>query len=191
LQVLHRPRKAGLRSAYLAGFRMALNEGVEAIAQIDADLSHQPGLLPEMVHRLDACDVVLGSRYIEGGAVDRRWAPWRKRLSAFGNLYARTILQLQVRDLTTGYRVWRRETLLGMPLERVQASGYVFQVEMAYVAACLEYDMCELPIYFADRRHGSSKMSFRIQVEAALRVWQVWWNYRDLRRIGRLGRLAG
>jgi len=188
MDVIHRPGKLGLRSAYLTGFERALGQGAEAIAQMDADFSHDPAALASMVARLEACDMVLGSRYIPGGAVDRRWAWWRKALSAFGNVYARAILRFPVADTTTGYRLWRRETLLGMPLRRVQANGYVFQVEMAYLAACLEYNICELPIYFADRRRGSSKMSFRIQAEAAFRVWQVWWSYRDLRRAGRRGR---
>ena len=188
LNVLHRQEKQGLRSTYLAGFQKVLEEGAQAAAQMDADFSHDPAVLVEMARRLDSCDVVLGSRYIKGGSVDERWPLWRKSLSAFGNIYARTILNLPPHDVTTGYRLWRRETLLGMPLERVQASGYVFQVEMAYLAYCLEYRICETPIYFADRRWGKSKMSFKIQTEAALRVWQVWRHYRDLQKLGRAGR---
>lgn len=188
LNVLHRPEKLGLRSTYLAGFQKVLEEGAQAAAQMDADFSHDPAVLVEMAKRLDSCDVVLGSRYIKGGSVDEHWPLWRKSLSAFGNIYARTILNLPPHDVTTGYRLWRRETLLGMPLERVEASGYVFQVEMAYLAYCLEYKICETPIYFADRRWGKSKMSFKIQTEAALRVWQVWQHYRDLRKLGRAGR---
>jgi dolichol-phosphate mannosyltransferase len=189
-KVLHRPSKLGLRSAYLTGFHKVLENGAQAVAQMDADFSHDPAALVEMTNRLEGCDVVLGSRYIKGGAVDERWPLWRKSLSAFGNIYARAILDLPPHDVTTGYRLWRRETLLGMPLERVEASGYVFQVEMAYLAHCLEYKICESPIYFADRRLGKSKMSFKIQTEAALRVWQVGWHYRDLRKIGRAGRKA-
>ncbi len=180
IRVLHRPGKLGLRSAYLQGFRQALDEGARAVAQMDADFSHDPQVLPAMAARLETCDVVFGSRYVAGGSVDERWPGWRKGLSAFGNFYARTILGLSLRDMTTGYRLWRRETLLGMPLERIRANGYVFLVEMAYMAACLGYRIGETPIYFADRRWGKSKMSFRIQLEAALRVWQVKWNYRDL-----------
>jgi len=124
---------------------------------------------------------VLGSRYVPGGAVDERWAFWRKSLSRFGNFYARTILGLPLRDVTTGYRLWRSQTLQGMPLERVRSNGYVFQVEMAYLAYRLGYRIREVPIYFLDRQGGQSKMSFRIQLEAALRVWQVKRAYRDLR----------
>jgi dolichol-phosphate mannosyltransferase len=157
---------------------------------MDADFSHDPAVLTEMAERIESCDVVIGSRYVEGGSVDERWPLWRKGLSAFGNFYARSILGFPLRDVTTGYRMWRRETLQSMPLERIRSNGYVFLVEMAYLAHCLEYDIREVPIYFADRRWGKSKMSFKIQSEAALRVWQVWWNYRDVRRAGRKARVA-
>lgn len=189
MAVLHRPSKAGLRSAYLQGFRRALDTGAQAVAQMDADFSHEPEVLVQMAERLSECDLVIGSRYVEGGSVDRNWPAWRKRLSAFGNLYARAILGFPVRDSTSGYRLWRRETLQGMPLERVQANGYVFQVEMAYLASSLEYRLCEVPIYFPDRRLGKSKMSFGIQAEAAIRVLRVWWDYRDLRGVGRRARI--
>ncbi len=181
LRVLHRPAKQGLRSAYLSGFREVLTWDIEAIGQMDADFSHDPNTLPEMVARLQTCDVVFGSRYVRGGSVDRRWPIWRKGLSRFGNFYARTILGLPLHDVTTGYRLWRREALQGMPLERIQANGYVFLVEMAYLAYLLDYSLKEVPIYFSDRKWGKSKMSLRIQLEAALRVWQVKWAYRDIR----------
>lgn len=180
VSVLHRPGKLGLRSAYLQGFQHALNNGAQAVAQMDADFSHDPQTLVQMADHLKDCDVVLGSRYIQGGRVDDRWPWWRKKLSAFGNFYARTILGVPLRDMTTGYRLWRREALLGLPLERIRSNGYVFLVEMAYIAYRLGYRIGETPIYFADRRWGQSKMSFRIQLEAALRVWQVKWSYRDL-----------
>ncbi len=190
LAVLHRFEKRGLGSAYLDGFHRALHDGADAIVQMDADFSHDPGRLVEMVDALDRCDLVLGSRYIAGGGLDKNWALWRKGLSAWSNFYARTILNIPLRDVTTGYRLWRRETLLGMPLERIQSNGYVFLVEMAYLAHCLAYSIGEVPIYFADRQRGNSKMSLRIQAEAALRVWSVWWNYRDLRKAGRRARVA-
>ncbi len=189
LEVLHRPGKMGLRSAYLNGFQRVLNEGAQAVVQMDADFSHDPSALVEMSKQLRSYDVVLGSRYIQGGSVDERWSGWRKGLSAFGNFYARSILGLPFRDVTTGYRMWRRDTLLQMPLERIQSNGYVFQVEMAYLAECLEFKIGESPIYFADRRWGKSKMSIKIQMEAALLIWQVWWGYRDLHKAGRAGRL--
>ena len=189
INVMHRPVKTGLRSAYLNGFQKAFNEGAEAVVQMDADFSHDPYALVEMTKRFETCDLLLGSRYVEGGSVDVRWPSWRKWLSAFGNIYSRTILRFPLQDVTTGYRIWRRGTLLQMPLERVQSNGYVFQVEMAYLAHCLEFEIAEYPIYFSDRRWGKSKMSIRIQLEAALRIWQVWWGYRDLRKAGRAARL--
>ncbi len=188
IQVLHRPAKQGLRSAYIEGFRLALRQPAGAIVQMDADFSHDPANLVEMLHLLEATDVVLGSRYVHGGSVDQRWPLWRKGLSAFGNWYARTILGLPLRDVTTGFRMWRRQTLEGMPLERIHANGYIFLVEMIYLACCLKYRIGESPIYFADRRWGKSKMSLRIQLEAAGRIWQVLWNYRDLRRQGEKAR---
>ncbi len=117
VNVLHRKDKLGLRSAYLDGFRRVIDEGGEAILQMDADFSHDPNKIPEMVRKLESCDVVLGSRYVPGGSVDKNWPVWRKNLSAFANFYARTILGLPQRDITTGFRLWRRETLLGMPFE--------------------------------------------------------------------------
>jgi len=189
VDVLHRPGKMGLRSAYLNGFQKVLNGGAQAVAQMDADFSHDPSALVDMAKLLESSDLVIGSRYVQGGSVDEHWPFWRKGLSAFGNYYARTILGLPLHDVTTGYRIWRRETLMRMPLERVQSNGYVFLVEMAYLAHCLEFNINEAPIYFADRRWGKSKMSLKIQIEAAFRIWQVWWQYRDLRKAGKLGRL--
>ncbi len=186
LGVIHRTGKLGFGSAYLTGFRIALDDGAEAVAQMDADFSHDPVKLVEMASRLQTCDLVIGSRYIEGGAVDEHWPLWRKSLSAFANFYARTILHLSQHDVTAGFRLWRRETLEGMPLQRVRSNGYVFQVEMTYLAACLGYKIEEVPVYFPERQKGKSKMSFAIQAEAALRVWFVWWGYRDLRIPGKV-----
>jgi dolichol-phosphate mannosyltransferase len=123
---------------------------------------------------------VFGSRYVPGGKLDERWGLGRRLLSRYGNGYARTVLRLAVHDATGGFRVWRRETLQGMPLSRVRSDGYVFQVEMALLAERLGFRVQELPIYFEDRRIGRSKMSFRIQAEAALRVWQLLREYRGL-----------
>ena len=147
---------------------------------MDADFSHDPIVLIEMARCIASCDVVIGSRYVKGGSLDERWPAWRKLLSAFGNYYARTILALPLRDVTTGYRMWRREALQNMPLDRIRSNGYIFLVEMAYVAYLMGYKITEVPIHFADRRWGKSKMSFKIQVEAAMRLWDVWWHYRDL-----------
>ena len=180
--VLHRAAKQGLRSAYMDGFQKAFDTGADAVVQMDADFSHDPAVLSEMARRIASCDVVIGSRYIKGGSLDERWPAWRKLLSAFGNYYARTILSFPIRDVTTGYRMWRREVLQNMPLDRIRSNGYIFLVEMAYVAYLMKYQICETPIHFADRRWGKSKMSLRIQLEAAVRIWDVWWHYRDLRR---------
>jgi len=180
--VLHRAGKLGLRSAYLEGFHKAFDLGADAVVQMDADFSHDPLVLVEMARRIESCDVVIGSRYVKGGSLDERWPLWRKGLSSFGNHYARWILGFPLHDVTTGYRMWRREALQGMPLDRIRSNGYIFLVEMAYVAFIMEYDITEVPIHFADRRWGKSKMSLRIQLEAAMRIWDVWWHYRDLRK---------
>lgn len=189
IEVMHRSGKLGLSSAYLQAFRHLIERpDVEAIAQMDCDFSHDPAALVEMAQRLGTCDLVLGSRYIPGGGTDIHWPAWRKALSAFGNFYARTILGLPIRDVTGGYRLWRKSTLQAMPLERVKSSGYIFMVEMACLAYLMGFRIVETPIYFADRRWGKSKMSFKIQVEAAFRVWQVLWDYRDLHRQAKAAR---
>ena len=180
INVLHRSGKLGLGSAYIQGFRLCLADGSDFIGQMDADFSHSPQKVLELVKALPDYDMALGSRYIPGGSLDTDWAFWRKGLSVFGNFYARSILGLPIRDVTGGFRLWKRETLSHLPLERVRSNGYVFQVEMAYVADRLGYKMKEIPIYFAERRFGKSKMSLRIQLEAAIRVWQLRGLYRDL-----------
>lgn len=180
LSVITREGKLGLGSAYLSGFQLALRDGADAIAQMDADFSHPPEKLLELLEALATCDVAMGSRYIPGGKLDEMWPLWRKWLSAFGNYYARKILRLPIRDATGGFRVWRRSTLMNIPLERVRSNGYAFQVEMAYIACQLGFSFREVPFYFADRHWGTSKMSFAIQVEAALRVWEILFEYRDL-----------
>ncbi|HXD09879.1 MAG TPA: polyprenol monophosphomannose synthase [Anaerolineales bacterium] len=181
VQVLHRAGKLGLRSAYVEGFHKAFELGAEAVVQMDADFSHDPSVLKEMARHIIDCDVVIGSRYVKGGSLDENWPMWRKVLSGFGNRYARTILHFPLHDVTTGFRMWRREALSNMPLDRIRSNGYIFLVEMAYVAFLMEYDIVEVPIHFEDRRFGKSKMSLKIQLEAAMRIWDVWWHYRDMR----------
>ena len=180
IEVLHRAGKLGLGTAYIQGFQQALRAGAEAIGQMDADFSHPIEKIPLLLQALGKYDIAIGSRYVPGGSVDLEWPLWRKGLSAFGNFYARTILRLPVRDVTGGFKIWKNEALQVMPLERVRSNGYAFQVELAYIAHRLGLNICELPIYFADRQWGKSKMSFRIQREAAVRVWQLLWEYRDL-----------
>ncbi len=188
VSVLHRAGKLGLRSAYIEGFRKAFDLGADVIVQMDADFSHAPSVLTEMAQQIASCDEVVGSRYTKGGSVDERWPLWRKFLSSFGNFYARTILAFPLHDVTTGYRMWRREALQNMPLDRIRSNGYIFLVEMAYVAYLMGYKITEIPIYFADRRWGKSKMSLKIQLEAAVRIWDVRWHYRDLRKQWSRGR---
>ncbi len=180
VSVLHRAGKLGLGSAYIQGFQKAIQNGAEAVGQMDADFSHPPEKVVELVKALETCDMALGSRYVAGGKLDERWPLWRKALSGFGNFYARTILGLKLRDVTGGFRLWKSSTLNAMPLDRIRSNGYIFQVEMVYVATKLGFHFSEIPIYFADRRWGQSKMSIRIQLEAAVRVWQLPGMYRDL-----------
>ena len=182
IDVLHRPGKMGLGTAYVTGFQMAVKAGADAVGQMDADFSHPPAKLVELAAALEGCDVAVGSRYIPGGGVDKDWPIWRKLLSAFGNWYARTILGMKLHDVTGGFRLYKKQLIQQLPFERIRSSGYVFQVEMAYLITLLGFKFKEVPIYFAERQLGKSKMSFRIQVEAALRVWQLLWNYRDLKR---------
>jgi dolichol-phosphate mannosyltransferase len=180
VSVIHRDGKLGIGTAYIEGFKQALDMGAKTIAQMDSDFSHPPEKLLEMAEVLNTCDMVIGSRYIAGGQLDENWPLWRKGLSWFGNIYARTILNVPIRDVTAGFRIWRRETLLGMPFNGIRSNGYAFQVETLYMATRLGYQCKEIPIYFADRRWGESKMSFRIQKEAAIRVWQMLFEYRHL-----------
>lgn len=181
VRVLHRPGKLGLGTAYIQGFQLALSQGADYIGQMDADFSHPIDKIVPMVEALSEYDFAIGSRYVPGGRLDERWPIWRRALSGWGNFYARTILGMKIRDVTGGFKLWKRETLSAMPLERIRSNGYVFQVEISYVASLLGFKCKEIPIYFADRRWGKSKMNFRIQVEAAIRVWQLLSLYRDLR----------
>jgi len=183
ISVIHRTGKLGLGTAYIQGFQRALSAGADLIGQMDADFSHPPEKIPEMLSAIKNFDVVLGSRYVLGGKIDDTWPFWRKGLSSFGNIYARTILALPVQDTTGGFRIWRQETLRSMPLQRVRSNGYAFQVEMTYIAHSLGFQFGEIPIYFADRRWGDSKMSFQIQLEAAVRVWKLLLEYRDLQPV--------
>jgi len=189
MSVLRRSGRLGISSAYVQGFRYALTDNVDAICQMDADLSHDPATLVTMTKCLETCDVVFGSRYTPGGSVDMQWPIWRRGLSAWGNFYARMILRLPVRDITTGFRLWRSETLRGIPFDGIKSKGYIFQVEMAYLAHCLEYRILETPFHFADRCHGKSKMSLQIQMEAAFCVWQIWLTHRHLCHIGSAARI--
>ncbi len=172
--VLHRSGPRGLGRAYVDGFRWALAHGAEQIVQMDCDFSHNPAYIPQFLQHIGDYDVVVGSRYVPGGKTDEGWGVGRWLLSWWANsIYTRLILGCQVRDMTAGFKLWRRETLMGLGLERIRAQGYVFQVEMAYVTERLGYRVLEVPIYFEDRRIGQSKMTIPVKFEAALRVWEI------------------
>jgi len=181
--VIHRTGKRGLGLAYREGFRYALDAEMDLIVQMDADFSHSPKYIPLFVEKIqEGYDVVVGSRYVSGGELDEQWSFGRYLLSWWANsVYARAILRLKVKDSTAGFKCWRRSALLGLDLDTIRSNGYIFQVEMAYVCQRLGYRIAEIPIFFEDRRIGKSKMSVPIKVEAALRVWQVWWRHRRLR----------
>jgi dolichol-phosphate mannosyltransferase len=181
IKVMHRAGKLGLGTAYVSGFQELLKTDVDTIAQMDADFSHPPEKLLEFHAALQNADVVFGSRYIPGGSLDRDWPAWRKFLSRFGNEYARAILRIPVKDLTGGYRLWKREVLSAIPLDQIRSNGYIFQVEMAFLTSKLGFRISEVPIYFAERKFGKSKMNLSIQIEAALRVWQLKNRYRHLK----------
>lgn len=183
VSVMHRTGKLGLGTAYISGFKQLLATDADAIGQMDADFSHPPEKLLEMITALQDVDIAAGSRYIPGGSLDEKWPFWRKALSGFGNIYARTILGISLKDVTGGFRLWKRQTLEAFPLDEIKANGYVFQVEMAYVAQKLGFRFKEIPIHFNERIYGQSKMNFRIQIEAALRVWELPGRYRHLKKI--------
>jgi dolichol-phosphate mannosyltransferase len=167
--VLHRGPKQGLGPAYVAGFRQALAGGGELIAQMDADFSHDPADLPRLLEAVDRADLVLGSRYVDGGAV-ADWGPGRRAISRWGSAYARAILGIGLHDLTGGFKVFRRHVLEAIDLDSLAALGYAFQVETTFRAIRAGFRVVEAPIVFRDRRVGQSKMTGMIVLEAAWRV---------------------
>ena len=187
LHVYHRAGPRGLGWAYIDGFRWALEHGADLVVQMDCDFSHSPRYIPQFLEYIRDHDVVVGSRYVQGGETDERWGWGRWFLSWWANsVYTRLILGCKVRDVTAGFKCWRRETLQSVDLGRIRSQGYVFQVEMAYVTERLGYRVLEIPIYFEDRRIGHSKMTMPVKVEATLRVWEVRWRHRHLRPGDRL-----
>jgi dolichol-phosphate mannosyltransferase len=173
VRVLHRSGKLGIGTAYLDGFRFGLREGYDVLVQMDTDLSHDPAHLPAMLGAIeDGADVVLGSRNIAGGGV-RGWGLGRHVLSKGGSLYSRTILGLSIRDLTSGYKAFRRGVLEGIDLGSVRSEGYSFQIEMTWRALRAGFSVVEVPIVFVDRRAGESKMSRQIFLEAVAMVWKL------------------
>src|SRR5690606_8383503 len=172
LHVLHRPAKEGLGRAYLEGFRWGLERGYALLFEMDADVSHPPEALPRMIELASTHDVVIGSRYVGGRVTVSNWPMSRLLVSYFGSWYARTITGMPVRDATGGFICWRREVLEAVELDRVRSEGYAFQIELKYRAFRKGFDLVEVPILFAERDFGESKMSRKIVREA---VWRVWW----------------
>lgn len=173
VQVLHRSGKQGLGTAYLAGFRRGLEAGYDYLLEMDADFSHDPKYLPEMLRRARAgADVVIGSRYVDGGGTVN-WGIGRKILSRGGGVYARTVLGVPVQDLTAGFICYRRRVLETLDLDAIRSEGYGFQIEMKYRVVRAGFRVEEMPITFVDRRVGQSKMSRRIFIEALTMVWRL------------------
>lgn len=169
VEVVHRPSKRGIGPAYLAGFRRLLDAGAGLVVQMDADFSHDPADVPRLIEAASGADLAIGSRYVPGGEI-LDWGPRRKAISRWGSAYARTVLGLGVRDMTSGFKCWRRRALEGIDFDAVRSEGYAFQVEMTYRAVRAGLEVVEVPITFRDRRVGESKMTGSIVVEAALRV---------------------
>lgn len=182
VKVLHRAGKAGLGTAYVAGMSLALADGADYVVQMDADFSHSPAYIPQMLGVLESmeADVVIGSRYVPGGSLDERWSWWRRFVSWWANLYSRAILGLRIRDMTAGFKIWRRAALESIGLQNVQSNGYSFQVEMAYLSEKLGLRIVEVPIHFEDRRIGQSKLDIPVKIESAWRTWQIRWRYRKM-----------
>ena len=169
VHVLHRDRKEGLGPAYLAGFQRALEMGAERIFEMDCDFSHDPKDVPRLAAAADDADLVLGSRYVPGGGT-KNWGLLRRFISRGGSLYAQVLLQLGIRDLTGGFKCYRREVLERIDLKSISSLGYAFQIETTYRALRAGFRVVEVPITFADREVGGSKMSKAIVLEA---VWKV------------------
>jgi dolichol-phosphate mannosyltransferase len=172
LYVVHRPSKSGIGPAYLAGFKAALEQHASVIVAMDADGSHAPADLVRMIRQLDDSDLVIGSRYVEGGTTVG-WPGYRKLLSRFGGMYARTILGAPVADLTSGFKAYRRSALEVIPFDRIRSDGYGFQIETTWYVWTAGLRVREVPITFHDRVAGKSKLSRRIILEAMTMVWRL------------------
>jgi dolichol-phosphate mannosyltransferase len=175
VSVLHRAEKQGLGRAYVAGMTRALDDGADFVVQMDADYSHDPAVIPALLEAIErtGAGVVIGSRYVPGGRLDPEWTLARQALSRWANFYARTILRMRVRDITAGFKLWRREALLAVDLSRITSDGYAFQIEMNWETRRRGFEIVEIPIYFRERQEGASKMSFHVQAEAAIRPFQL------------------
>lgn len=173
MHVAHRVHKLGLGPAYMEGFGRALEMGADFVVEMDADFQHDPAVLYEFRRYIEYYDIVAGCRYIPGGSVDQKWSIARKLLSRGGSAYARLILGLESHDPTGGFKCFRADALRKISLDRVRSSGYAFQIEMTYAAQRAGLLVKEVPIKFVDRERGTSKMSSKIAIEAAWRVWQI------------------
>lgn len=169
VHVMHREGKLGLGTAYIAGFKWALARDYERVFEMDADFSHQPKYLPTFLEKAEEADLVLGCRYMKGGGTED-WTFMRRMISKGGNLYARVVMGLRFKDLTGGFKCFRREVLERLDLEAVRSKGYAFQIELTYRAHLAGFKIAEVPIIFPDRKLGQSKMSGRIVREAMLNV---------------------
>lgn len=179
VEVLQRARKKGLASAYVEGFRWALERRYASVVEMDADLSHDPGVVPDLLSALDGSDLAIGSRYVPGGRIEN-WNPFRRMLSRAGNLYARTWIGWGVKDATSGFRAYRAETLASQDLTTVRSNGYAFQIEMTCRVHFAGGRITEVPIIFSERRAGKSKLSRGVVLEA---LWRVpVWAVRNRRR---------
>jgi len=181
VEVMHRTGRRGLGRSYIDGIKRAIGEPVDVICQMDADLSHDPKHLPDLLAATAGADVVLGSRYVPGGAVVN-WPKRRRLLSRFANLYIRAVTRLGAHDCTTGYRCWRRNALAGLPLDSFFSDGYSFLVEMLFVAARSGCRIAEVPITFVERREGESKVSRAVLLESAITPWRLIANPRRARK---------
>ncbi len=182
LHVMHRASKLGLGTAYIQAFKWAFEKGYENIIHMDADFSHPPEFVPQMLSLIDDYDVVVGSRYVKGGRLDARWGWYRRLLSWWANsVWVRLILGTKTREATAGFKGWRASALRRIDLDKIRSSGYIFTVEMCYLAEKLGLRIKEIPIYFEERRVGESKMNSGIKIEAALRVIQLRSIYRNVR----------
>jgi dolichol-phosphate mannosyltransferase len=177
IEVLRRPAKKGLGNAYRAGFGIGIDRGYDLICQMDADLSHDPASLPDLIAAVEAgADLAIGSRYVPGGTVPH-WPAYRRALSRYGNRYAAAMLGYTVHDSTAGFRVYRAKTLEGIEFAETRANGYLFQIELAYRAWLWGGRTAEVPICFTDRVRGYSKMSLNVIAEEMIMV--TWWGIRD------------
>ncbi|MFZ0533954.1 MAG: polyprenol monophosphomannose synthase [Anaerolineales bacterium] len=179
--IMHRAGKLGMGSAYVQGFNWAIENGAQYIIHMDADFSHSPSYIPQFLALIPDYDVVVGSRYVKGGRLDERWSWYRRLLSWWANsVWVRVILGTKTKDATAGFKCWTAKALQNIGLDRIRSNGYIFQVEMCYLAERLGYRIKEIPIYFEDRRIGQSKMDTGIKVEAAMRVFDIRSRYRNL-----------